>query len=143
MPGVPAAIEPETADSIGPAATTWVGNIQSAQGRLVGIGAPGGMETAHRLYVQATQLYVSAAKTFGLVDEVGTEARDELLQRASEQRDQAALIWDTGTQLLDAERRDAELAPSSLSPPSVPGSVAPTPDPGAAGDGQGQGDGGN
>jgi hypothetical protein len=123
-------------------ARVWARTIQAAQGRLVGIAPARGAEIVQRLFAQSTQLYASAANTYGLVDRTGAAVSDDLLQRAAELRDQASGIWQTAVEVLDVERRAVDLGPSALSPPSVPGAVAPSPPPGQGQGGQGQGQGG-
>jgi hypothetical protein len=126
-----APVTPEGADldELRENARLWARTIQSAQGRLVSIAPARGTAVAQRLFAQSAQLYASAATTYGLVDRAGAAVSDDLLRRAAEQRDQASGIWQTATELLDAERRAADLGPSALSPPSVPGAAAPAPPP--------------
>jgi hypothetical protein len=155
MSDAPVTAEGARLDELRQNARVWVRTIQAAEGRLVGIAPARGAEIAQRLFAQSTQLYASAANTYGLVDRAGAAVSDDLLRRAAEQRDQASGIWQTATEVLDAERRAVDLGPSALSPPSVPGAVAPPPPPdegegqgqgqgqGGQGQGQGQGDGGS
>jgi hypothetical protein len=142
MSEAPVAAKEGELDELRDSARVWARTIQSAQGRLVSIAPARGTEVAQRLFAQSTQLYGSAATTYGLVDRAGAAVSDDLLQRAAEQRDQASGIWQTATELLDAERRAVDLGPSALSPPSVPGAAAPPPPPEQEGGGQGDGAGG-
>jgi uncharacterized membrane protein YgcG len=143
MSEAPVTAEETELDQLRENAGEWTRTIQTAHGRLLGIPPARGAEVAQRLFAQSAQLYAGAAGTYALVDRAGAAVRDDLLRRAAEQRDQALGIWQTATEVLDEERRAAELGPSALSPPSVPGPVAPPPPNQGQGGDQGQGQGGN
>src|SRR5918999_413249 len=123
MSEAPVTAEGGELDELRASTRGWARTIQSAQGRLVSIAPARGTELAQRLFAQSTQLYGSAATTYGLVDRAGAALSDDLLRRA-------------------AERRAADLGPSALAPPSVPGAAAPPPPPEQGQVGQGDGAGG-
>jgi hypothetical protein len=138
------ASDPRALEGLRASAEGWARTLQEAQGNLVGLTPAPGANSAQRLFVQSTQLYAGAAKTYALVPRIEGDLRDGLLTRAAEQRDLAAGIWEEATRLLDLERNEADLGPSALSSPSVPAAAAPptTPGGGQDGGGGGQGSGG-
>jgi hypothetical protein len=129
MATAPPAIEdPETADKLADDAAGWVKEFEGAQvdiGKIVPA-QQGSIATAHSLYNQSIQIYLSAAKTLQLAAESEGDTQQQALALAAGQRAQATAVWTEATALLDKDRSSAELEPSGVTPPETPAGGSPT-----------------
>lgn len=124
-------------------AAGWTKALKAAEVRITGGLPPPSARTANQLFLQSVLLYQGATKTYQTAAEVAGAPQSDVLARAREERDYASQLWLTATQLLDADRVDADLRPSALLPPSLPAPTGAQPGAGGqGGDGNGSGDGG-
>jgi hypothetical protein len=126
--------------SISQAAGSWTGLLDKARSEAGAIVPTPFVISAHELFSQSVDLYLSAAKTYRLGGRAGRSVANGLLARAAQQRDQAGAIWLLATRVLDDARSEAELSASGLGLPSaVPAGGAqptlPSPEPSPAASG--------
>ena len=119
-------------------AAGWAKALKAAEVGVTSGLPPPSARSANQLFLQSVLLYQGAAKTYRTATEIDGAPQADVLARAGEQRDSASQVWLTATELLDAERANADLRPSALLPPSLP---APTGAQPGAGGGNGGGNG--
>lgn len=120
----PAIADQEGADLLAEDAAGWVKEFEDAQvdfGKIVPE-QQGSIPSAHNLYNQSIQIYLSAARTLQLAAGSEGDTQTELLSLAATQRAQATAVWAEATALLDKDRDSAELDPSGVTPPETPAS---------------------
>ncbi|MDQ3662312.1 MAG: hypothetical protein M3454_14905 [Actinomycetota bacterium] len=131
--------EQDARKALGERAASWRQVIEGSSTDLSRVLSPGAVQSAHSLFLQSTQIYLAAAKTYSLASEVEGDSVDKVLARAAEQRDQGGQLWQSATVLLDERRAEVDLSGSGLTPPSLP-PAQPQVEPGS-GSGQGEGSG--
>ena len=123
MTAAPPAIEDqEGADQLAEDAAGWVKDFEQAQvdiGKIVPA-QQGSIATAHSLYNQSIQIYLSAARTLELAATTEGDTQQEILALSAGQRAQATAVWTEATALLDKDRSSAELEPSGVTAPETP-----------------------
>ena len=112
--------EPDARQALGERAASWKSTIDGAHTKLSRVLSPAAAQSAHGLFLQSAQIYLAAAKTYALAAEVEGVVADRVMARAAEQRDQAGVLWQSATLLLDEQRAEADLEASGLTPPSLP-----------------------
>ena len=124
----PTLADQEGADLLAEDAAGWVKEFEDAQvdfGKIVPE-QQGSIPSAHNLYNQSIQIYLSAAKTLQLAAGSEGETQTQALSIATTQRAEATAVWAEATALLDKDRDAAELDPSGVTPPETPaGGTAP------------------
>jgi hypothetical protein len=125
MSQVPRQLSAKAAAKLGNDAAPWIKTVAAAEVRITALTPPAGSQSYHRLFLQATQLYGTAAATFGSAAKAAGDGRTRLVAAAAELRDQAGGVWQSGIEVLDEVRRDVGLDASGLEPPSAPAPVGP------------------
>lgn len=115
---------------------SWVDSFQAAGAKASGLTPGEDLQPAVRVLVQAFQTYTGAARTYGLVPSAAASLRQDLLDRAAEQRQSANELVAVTLQIVDRERTRAGLRASGIQPPAALPPIVPTP---AAEETQGQG----
>ena len=111
-------------------AVEWIDALERAGARAQALVAPDDLAPATQVLQQAFLLYGSAAKTYRLVPgEEGTGRQQDLIRRASDQRDQAGRLLVTALGMIDAEREAADMRPAGVQAPSSMTPILPTPAP--------------
>lgn len=116
----PAIQDPEQAEQLAEDASGWVEDLEKAQTQFGQVVPAGSVQSVNSLYVQAVQIYISAAKAYEIAAVAEGEIQADTLGLAGTQRLQASSIWTEATALLDAMLKDAELDPSGLTAPDAP-----------------------
>ncbi len=104
---------------------TWLSALTNAQQQIQGVAAPPGMDSINAAFLQSINTYAGAGRTYELALKVDGDVVEEVLARASEQREQAGSQWQLATDLLDEERADADMSASDLPVPAeaIPGAA--------------------
>jgi hypothetical protein len=112
----------EVVAALGEGPGQWARALTRAEVASQDVRPPADLEPVHSLYLEATRLYIAAAKTFQLVTETERSLQQKILLRGTEQRDRANAVWSAATALLDARRQDLGMAAAGVVPPGVPSS---------------------
>ncbi|HEX2127582.1 MAG TPA: hypothetical protein VHF58_00015 [Solirubrobacterales bacterium] len=135
-------------DALKKDAEKWSTDLSAAQAQIASVPAPDEAVVAGRLFEQSLTSFLSAARTYQSAADTEGDLRAELLAQATEEREQARALFETGVLALDAELQEVGGENSRL---SLPAGTPPTPDPAASpgsttieipSDAEGQGGGG-
>lgn len=117
----------------------WIEPLEVAGARAQALSPPGDLAPAAQILQQSFLLYISAAKTYALVPGEGDRQRQEqLIQRSTEQRDQAGRLMAAALGILDEARAEAEMDPGGIQAPAGMTPIIPSPAAPSAGQGEGQ-----
>jgi hypothetical protein len=108
----------------------WTKDLEGAAALVQALEAPEEMLQVNLVVQQGFMLYATAAKTYALVpDEAGNKRTQQLLDRATEIREEAGRVLAGAIGLLDQARTDAEMRPSGIELPGAMTPILPTPSP--------------
>ena len=142
---------PEAIEALRKSAPGWGDDLEALAAVSQNLQPPEGLQHSATTIQQALLAYRTAARTYELVpDESDIKRQQALIDRATEQRDQAGVVLVTGLAILDDAREEADMQPSGIQAPSAMTPIIPTPEPiettggggSAGGDGSGN-DGGS
>ena len=142
---------PDAIEALTDSTDKWIEEIEAAGARAQTLAPPEDLVPAGQVLQQSFLLYGSAAKTYALVPgEDNNKRQNELIQRATDQRDQAGRLMVAALGILDEARDAAELGPAGIQAPAAMAPILPSPVPsptepadngGSGGDGGKKGDG--
>ena len=146
---------PEAIEALTDSTDKWIEELEAAGARAQTLAPPEDLAPAGQILQQSLLLYRSAAKTYALVPgEDNNKRQNELIQRATDQRDQAGRLMVAALGILDEARDAAEMGPSGIQAPVAMAPILPSPAPtpaespenkssggGKKGDGKGSNDG--
>jgi hypothetical protein len=123
--GVPNKLSVKDVKALKDQSATWVSQLQQA-GQNVGKVTPPtpGAQSANVVFAESVQLYVQAARIYGLAPSTSPSVQEKMLASGASLRDQATSLWQQGVNLLDQARSAAKMPPSQLRLPTA-GAVAP------------------
>lgn len=117
----------------------WIEALEAAGARAQTLSPPDDLAPVGQILQQSFLLYLSAAKTYALVPGEDDEQRQEqLIQRSTEQRDQAGRLMTSALGILDDARATAEMDPAGIQAPAGMTPILPSPAAPPADDGDGQ-----
>lgn len=121
---------PEAIEALNEDPTGWIEDIEAAGARAQTLAAPPDLAPVTQILQQSFLLYLSAAKTYALVPgEDNNKRQQELIQRSTEQRDQAGRLMTAALGMLDQARDEAELNPAGIQAPASMTPILPSPAP--------------
>ena len=130
MNEITAVPEGDELDALAKDATKWVTQLQTAQAQVQAQFAPNEAQPVNDLLSESIGIYIGAAQTFALIPDAEGELQDELLTRATDQRDAAGRVMTSAVAALDSLRAEKDLGASNLNtgvaPPTMDPSAAPT-----------------
>lgn len=122
--------EGDDLDALVKDAEKWVTDLQTGQAQLQAQFAPNEAQPVNDLLSESIGIYISAAQTFALIPDAEGELQDELLTRATDQRDAAGRVMTSAVAALDSLRAEKDLGASNLNtavtPPTMDPSAVPT-----------------
>jgi hypothetical protein len=101
-------------------AKRWLGALARARTELSASSPPPALGTAQGLLSQSLALYESSVRAVRTAAQADGAVAGEVLARARDARDAGNSVWLSAVQLIDAERRDADLGPSGVGLPGAP-----------------------
>lgn len=108
----------------------WIEELEAAGARAQTLAAPDGLAPVAQILQQSFLAYLSAAKTYALVPgEDATKRQESLIQRSTEQRDQAGRLMTAALGMLDDARADADMDPAGVQAPASMTPILPSPAP--------------
>lgn len=121
---------PDAIEALTDSTDRWIEEIETAGARAQTLAPPEDLASAGQVLQQSFLLYGSAAKTYALVPgEDNNKRQNELLQRATDQRDQAGRLMVAALGILDDARDAAEMGPSGIQAPAAMAPILPSPVP--------------
>ena len=121
---------PEGLAALADTAPKWIETLE-AQGALIqSVVPPEELVAANVTLQQSFLMYSSSAKLYAMVP--GEDAKrkiQDLLDRASEVRQQAGVVLGSALGVLEEARRDAEMSESGIENPGMMTPILPTPSP--------------
>jgi hypothetical protein len=133
---------PEAIASLREDTKGWIEALEATGARAQTLSPPEDLAPVGQILQQSFLLYLSAAKTYALVPgEDDKQRQEQLIQRSTEQRDQAGRLMTAGLGILDDARAEAEMDPAGIQTPAGMTPIIPSPAPTAA-DSGGEGSGG-
>ena len=141
--------DPDAIEALTDSTDKWIEELEAAGARAQTLAPPEDLAPTGQILQQSFLLYGSAAKTYALVPgEDNNKRQNELIQRATDQRDQAGRLMVAALGILDEARDAAEMGPSGIQAPAAMAPILPSPAPspsetaGQDGSGGAGGDGG-
>lgn len=121
---------PEGLAGLADTAPKWIETLE-AQGALVqALVPPEELVAANVTLQQSFLMYSSSAKLYAMVPEEDAKSKiQDLLDRASEVRQQAGVVMGSALGVLEEARRDAEMSDSGIDTPGTMTPILPTPSP--------------
>lgn len=110
-------------------ARSWVEGVEAAGARAVAIQSPDGLDPATRIIADAYQAYSSAARTYRIVPDAEGKLQEDLLERATAQRDLGSQLLIAALQILDNERTAVGMNAAGIQSPGTLPPIVPTPAP--------------
>ena len=121
---------PEAIEALTDSTDEWIEELDTAGARVQTLAPPEDLAPAGQVLQQSFLLYGSAAKTYALVPgEDNNKRQNELIQRATDQRDQAGRLMVAALGILDEARDAAEMGPSGIQAPAAMAPILPSPAP--------------
>lgn len=121
---------PEAIEALRRSAPGWGDDLEALAAVSQNLQAPEGLERSATVIQQALLGYRTAARTYQLVPgESNLRRQQELIERATEQRDQAGTVLVAGLGMIDDARDEAGMDPSGIQAPSAMTPIIPTPAP--------------
>ena len=121
---------PEAIEALRDSTDKWIEELEAAGARAQTLAPPEDLTSAGQILQQSFLLYGSAAKTYALVPGEDSDKRqNELIQRATDQRDQAGRLMVAALGILDVARDAAEMGPSGIQAPAAMAPILPSPVP--------------
>lgn len=126
--------DPEAIEALIDSTDKWIEELEAAGARAQTLAPPQDLAPVGQILTQSFLLYGSAAKTYALVPgEDNNKRQNELIQRATDQRDQAGRLMVAALGILDGARDDAEMGPSGIEAPAAMTPILPSPAPSPTG----------
>lgn len=121
---------PEAIEALNEDTDGWIEALEAAGARAQTLAPPSDLAPVSQILQQSFLLYLSAAKTYALVPgEDNNRRQEELIQRSTEQRDQAGRLMTAALGMLDDARDEAELNAAGIQAPAGMTPILPSPAP--------------
>ncbi|HWC14467.1 MAG TPA: hypothetical protein VG929_07720 [Actinomycetota bacterium] len=127
---------PEAIAALDGSAPEWGDALERLAALSQNLQPPQGLERSATVIQQALLGYRTAARTYELVPgEAENKRQQALIDRATEQRDQAGAVLIASLGMLDDERAEVDMDPSGIQAPSTMTPIIPSPAPVTGGGG--------